>query len=39
MNGVPFESLVGKTLIAIEGATKESEYITFETSDGETFQM
>lgn len=36
---VPFESLVGKTLTAIEGMKDDSENITFKCDDGSEFVM
>lgn len=34
-----FSDLIGKTIVAIDGAVKRSEMIDFITSDGETFRM
>ena len=36
---VPFSTLVGKTLVAIEGLENESEVVTFKCSDGSEFKM
>jgi hypothetical protein len=36
---VPFSTLVGKTLVAIEGLENESEQVVFKCSDGSEFKM
>ena len=34
-----FEELIGKTIVSIDGMEKDSDSITFKTSDGETYVM